>query len=212
MTKLNILTRTSNRPKAFKRNADSIKKQTYSNINHIVGTDDVDSFDYISAEGFENIVYFDRENLIKQDKSINPNTGPFSPHNLYMNELHKSIKDGWVMYLDDDDYIIDEGGIQEIMDVINSHDEDTIVYWRMVYSNGKHLPINMENQPPRIGGIGSPCFAFHSKYLEYATWDSWKCSDFRVVFRLSQHIPKHVWLPHNYVMIPSVGFGNRKDC
>jgi len=46
--KINILTRTSGRPNCFKRCVDSIKSQTYKNINHIVGADDDASYEYAS--------------------------------------------------------------------------------------------------------------------------------------------------------------------
>jgi hypothetical protein len=211
MQKLNILTRTSNRPIAFKRNAESVQKQTYMNINHIIGTDDKKSFDYIQEHGYEDIVYIDRQSILDNDTCVNPHTGPYSPHNLYMNEIQKSVTDGWIMYLDDDDYLVNETTIEEIMSVVNNSDEDTIIYWQMQYSDGRALPVTMNKKPPRIGGIGSPCFTFHSKYLKFAEWDSWKCSDFRVVHRLHQNIEKYIWIPKVYVKIPSIGLGNRKD-
>jgi glycosyltransferase involved in cell wall biosynthesis len=209
---INILTRTSNRPNGFKINVNSVKNQTYKNINHIVCTDDEPSINYIKEHEINDYILINREELIKNDNSINANTGRYSPHNLYFNEMTKKINDGWIMYLDDDDRFVDNTCVQQIVDLINQSDEDTIFYWRMVYSNGSFLPVDMSNnRNPVIGGIGSPCFTFHSKYKDLAIWDGWKCGDFRVIEKLHKKIPKKVWYPKNLVFIPSAGLGNKKD-
>jgi len=209
---INIITRTSGRPNAFKRCVNSIKEQTYQNINHIIITDDENNFGYIKENGYDNPYLVNREELIKNDKSIDPGTGPYSPHNLYFIEVKHLITDGWVMYLDDDDLFNKETALDEIKDIINNVDEDTIIYWQMVYENGMVLPqiINSKN-PPRIGGIGSPCFTFHSKWIKYAQWDGWKCSDFRVINSLHNKIKKFKFTPKPLVLIPKAGFGNKND-
>jgi glycosyltransferase involved in cell wall biosynthesis len=209
---INILTRTSNRPKGFKINRESVINQTYKNINHIVCTDDKNSVSYIKENGVEDFLLVDREELIKNDKSTDPKTGRYSPHNLYFNEMIKLVDDGWVMYLDDDDRFVDNTCVQQIVDLINKSDEDTLIYWRMVYSNGRYLPLDMSNnKKPILGGIGSPCFTFNVKYKSHILWDGWKCGDFRVIDKLHNTIPKKMWLPKNLVFIPSSGFGDKKD-
>ena len=82
----------------------------------------------------------------------------------------------------------------------------------MVYSGGKVLPLDMsKNKKPILGGIGGSCFTFNVKYKPYAIWDGWKCSDFRVINKLHNIIPKKVWIPKNFIYVPSAGLGNRKD-
>ena len=209
---INILTRTSNRPKGFRKNRESILTQTYKNINHIVCTDDENSIRYIKENGVNDFLLVDREDLIKNDKSVNPNTGRYSPHNLYFNEMIKLVNDGWVIYLDDDDRFVDNTCVQQIVDQINKSDEDTLIYWRMVYSNGRFLTLDMsKGKNPILGGIGGSCFTFNVKYKHLALWDGWKCSDYRVINKLHNIIPKKVWYPKNLVFIPSSGMGNRKD-
>jgi hypothetical protein len=209
---INILTRTSNRPNGFRKNRESILGQTYKNINHIVCTDDKDSIGYIEENGVTDYLLVNREELIQNDKSIDPKTGRYSPHNLYFNEMIKKVELGWVIYLDDDDRFVDNTSVEQIVNLINKSDEDTIIYWRMVYGNGHFLPLDMSNnQKPKIGGIGSPCFTFNVKYNEKIKWDGWKCGDFRVIETLHKIIPKKVWYPKNLVFIPSAGFGDRKD-
>jgi len=209
---INILTRTSGRPNAFKRCVESVSNQTYGNINHIIITDSNYNLEYINKYEFNDVCVVDREMAIKNDYSINPNTGKYSPHNLYFNGMKDKVKDGWMIYLDDDDYLSHDGIIGEVVDEINSVDIDTIIYWKMLYDNGNFLPrlINDLN-PPRIGGIGSPCFTVSTKWLKDIKWDGWKCADFRVIDALHKTLPKYKWVDKVVAIIPSAGFGFKKD-
>lgn len=209
---INIITRTSGRPNGFKKTTDSITGQTYGNINHIVCTDDIVNFDYIKSCGINNYHLIDREKLIKEDVNKDPGTGPYSPHNLYFNEIHEHILDGWVIYLDDDDTFTNNNCVDNIVKIINNVDEDHLIFWRMVYSNGNYLPkIINEKNPPTLSQIGGSCFTFHSKYLKYVKWDSWKCSDFRVINNLCKIVPKYVWYPENIIYVPRQGLGLKQD-
>ena len=88
---VNILTRTSGRPKYFKRCIESIKNQTYSNINHIVSVDDDKTEEYV-------------KNLTKNYIRVSKYDGniPFvdpvtkirraAPYNLYLNNFQIVIK------------------------------------------------------------------------------------------------------------------------
>ena len=209
---INILTRTSNRPNGFKKNVENIRKQTYKNINHIVCTDDKNSIPYIVENGCDDYILIDRDNLIKNDNYPNPHTGVYSPHNLYFNEMIKSVTSGWVIYLDDDDTFTGIDTVEKIVNVINQHSEDSIIYWRMIYPSGRVLPHDMsKGKNPMIGGIGGSCFTFHSKYKNDSKWDSWKCGDFRLIQKLHNKIPNKVWVPENFICVPMQGMGNKKD-
>lgn len=209
---INILTRTSNRPNGFKMNVECVKNQTYKNINHIVCTDDENSIKYITELGYKDFIFIDKEEMVINDNSINPNTGVFSPHNLYLNKMMEYVKTGWIIYLDDDDRFTELDVVEKIVNIINKYDEDHLIYWRMVYSDGKFLPIDMsDNKEPVINNIGGSCLTFNAKYKNFAVWDSWKCSDFRVIQQLHKHIPNKVWVPENFVFVPEQGMGSRMD-
>ena len=209
---INIITRTSNRPNGFERTVNSIKNQTYKNVNHIVCTDDLNSIEYIIQCGIENYHIIDRDELIKNDNNVDPKTGPYSPHNLYFNVIHEHITDGWVIYLDDDDIFVNNLVLEKLVKLINDSDENHIIFWRMVYSNGMYLPLTIDkSNPPKIGQIGGSCFTFHHKYIKYANWDSWKCGDFRVIDRLYKIIPNYIWYPEKLIYVSKQGFGLRKD-
>lgn len=209
---INIITRTSNRPNGFRKNIESIRSQTYENINHIICTDDEDSISYIEELGVKNYHKLEKRKSVKFKMSMGGKKFPHAPYNLYFNEMHKLISDGWIIYLDDDDVFYSEESVSKVVEVINDVDDDTMIFFKMMYSNGQELPeiVNASN-PPKLYEIGGSCFTFHSKYLNLATWDTWKCSDFRVINKLYNSIPKYFWFPEKIVYVPSIGLGQKKD-
>jgi glycosyltransferase involved in cell wall biosynthesis len=207
---INILTRTSNRPNAFYLNKSTIRSQTYKNIRHIVSVDDESTEEYVKLYPDTDYIFVNREKLIEDDISTNPNTGKYSPHNLYFNPLMREVKDGWVMLLDDDDRFANGKALETIVNSIP--DEDTMVIWQMRFPNGAALPpISVMDEPPILGLIGSPCVLFHSKYIGDTQWDGWKCGDFRFITSIYNKIPKKVIIPQILVTIGQIGDGDRKD-
>ena len=211
--KINILTRTSNRPIGFDKCAKSVSNQTYDYINHIVCYDNDDDLSYLNNHDGE-LVKIDRLEVIRKDTLPNPNNANFwpSPHNLYCNELLDSVKDGWIMFLDDDDMLMNDTVIEEI--VSNIVDEDTILIWQMRYPTGNMLPDSQSfrNKQIRLGGIGSPCFLFHSKWKDMARWDGYKCGDFRFLKVIYDKIPNSKWIEKPFIQLNNAGgHGKRKD-
>lgn len=210
---INILTRTSKRPKAFKKCRESIEQQTYTNINHIVSYDCDGDMAYLSKYNI-NTVKVDRELLIEKDQSEDPGTGPFSPHNLYCNVLLSKVKEGWVLFLDDDDMLAHKNVLREISKKIKTANEDTLFIWQMQYPNGKLIPGKdlIRNERIDLYNIGSPCFFFHSKYALKVKWDAWKCADYRFIKNLSHIIPNKIWIEKPYILLNNYGdLGNRND-
>jgi len=209
--KINILTRTSNRPNGFKICHDSIIKQTYNNINHIVSYDNDDDLYYLNQ--YSDIVKVKVKTKILDDKLDNKVTNySYFPYNLYCNELINKVEDGWIMFLDDDDMLIKNNCIEEITK--NILNEDTLFIWQMRYPNGVLLPDkqSFSNKNIRLGGIGSPCFLFHEKYRTFSKWDAYKCSDFRYLEKIYNIIPNKVWIEKPYIQLNNNGgFGKKED-
>jgi len=210
-----IITRTSNRPESHLRCVTSVKNQTYKTISHFHLCDNGnDIVKYVSKNvELNKIIEINSDDLKKQYNTPNPNTGKYSPHNLYFNYFQDNFlpSNSWVIYLDDDDYLIDENAIQKIVDVINKNDEDTLIFFKMNLM-GNIIPtiVNNENYP-RIGTIGSSCLTFNSKYKQYATWDEWKCGDYRVIEKLFKVIPKNVFIDEVIAVAEIANNGNKKD-
>jgi hypothetical protein len=207
---INILTRTSNRPVGFYNCRQSILKQAYKNIRQYVGYEDEADEIYLNEELINKV----KVNKYKGEVLINPEGYLHAPYNLYCNELLSHIEDGWILFLDDDDHLLHNKVIKEIVSEINKADEDTLFIWQMRYPNGKVLPTKKHFQTEHVefNHIGSPCFIFHSKYKEHAQWDHWKASDYRVINKLCEVIPKKKWIEKVYIQINNYGdYGKRND-
>jgi hypothetical protein len=209
---INILTRTSNRPNFFKINAESVKSQTYKNIKHIVSYDNDDDLNYLNKYEDITLVKINKLKLIEEDDSPNPKTGKYSPHNLYFNEMLKIVDDGWVLYLDDDDYFINEDCVLKIVEAINKNNEDTLIFWKFKLGDNLILPkIINKNNPPKLYNIGSCCVCFNFKHINIIKWDAWKCSDFRIINNLFNNVNKNYFINEVLVIAPTPGLGNRID-
>ncbi len=215
---INVLTRTSGRPNCFKEHVDSLREQTYKNINHIVCTDDKASEPYLKKEGVKDFIYIDREALINNDgseKAILASTKDYFPQNLYFNSpyLIDRATEGWVIYLDDDDRFATNTSVEDIANLIKQHNEDTLIYFQMYrHPSGQVLPANGWNLNPTSCGIGGSCFSFNVKYKKHAVWDNRKCSDFRVIQKLQAAIPHKAWEQKQFIYVRQDGIGLRKDC
>lgn len=207
---INILTRTSNRPNFFKRNVENVKSQTYKNVRHIVSYDNDNDLDYINRYSDLRLVKIDKDKLIREDNSPNPNTGKYSPHNLYLNEMLKVINEGWVIILDDDDVFSGEKSLEKIANHLTN--DDLMVIWQMNFINNTPLPpLNLLYGKPVIGNIGSPCFTFNIKNLGDTKWDGWKCGDFRFISDIYNKIENKIIIPEVLVGINHIGSGNKTD-
>jgi hypothetical protein len=198
--KINIITRTSNRPYEFLRCRESIINQTYKNINHVVICDNIDAAKY-SADHCDQLYILDKETVIKKYPYTDFGTGDFAPYNLYFNEVHHKLN-GWILYLDDDDYLIDNKALETMVSQINN--EDTLVIFKANFWNEFTIPNNFENYP-QINNVGGGTVLFHSKYV--IDWDCWKCADFRLIEKLHKAIPNHVYIDKCLVFVPKQGFG-----
>ena len=158
MEKINVITRTSNRPNGFDRNYHSIKSQTYKNINHIVIYDNPDDYtNYVSKYDGITVYGVDRQKLIDDYKGPIFYNKMFWPsyHNLYFNPVLKTIEQGWIIFLDDDDLFFDENSVQKIIDELKN--EDTLYIWKMLSAGHTVIPrqITFTMKKLELGNIGS---------------------------------------------------------
>lgn len=210
---INILTRTSNRPKGFKMCRESIENQTYKNIRHIVSYDDDKDLSYL--EGFSGMdiikVYPIQEKPTDAGERSN---FKFAPYNLYCNTLMEEVEEGWIIFLDDDDRLINDHAIEEIVNELNQVSKNTLLIWKMRYPDGKLLPPedHMDRGIIKMGHIGAPCFTFHSKHKGKAFWDCWKTGDFFFLRQLFQQMKHKKWIKKPYIQLNNSGnFGQRED-
>jgi cellulose synthase/poly-beta-1,6-N-acetylglucosamine synthase-like glycosyltransferase len=209
--KIYVLTRTSGRPNYFRENVESVKMQTYPNIEHIVCADDDESFEYASKL-VKNVIQVER----------NPKREEYgwmhSPYNLYCNKLMDQIKEpGWIMFLDDDDILADRDAIRDMVRQIEN--EDDMLIWRVKMPWGI-LPSRSFGHGVMLTDITSNSFLFHSKHVWAAQWDEVKEGDYRVAQKLSRLLNVK-WIdkvlcrvnnkPEAHKSSAGVGLGMRED-
>ncbi|OEK08843.1 hypothetical protein A8C32_00780 [Flavivirga aquatica] len=207
---INILTRTASRPIGFLRCHSSISNQTYKKTQHIVSYENDSDYNYIKGD---NIVPV-KVNKIEKSNKKSASGYIHAPYNLHCNKLLEQVKEGWVMFLDDDDNLLHNKVFKEIVDVLKNCNEETLLIWKMRYPDGRTLPEakNFKDESIQINKIGSCCFMFHSKYKDEIKWDEWKGSDFRFLNGISKKIPNKMWINRVYIQINNFGdFGKQND-
>lgn len=206
---INILTRTSNRPIGFLNCHQSIIQQSYKNFNHIISYDNDNDLNYINAFDLKKI----KVNKVTSDPEIKQSF-IYAPYNLYCNELLKEVKNGWILFLDDDDSLLHHKVLEEAVKLIKKMDNDTMIVWQIRYPNGKTLPLKKHFKQKKIelNHIGTSNILFHSKYKDLAKWDEWKGADFRFINVLFNQIPKKKWIEKVNIQINNYGdFGKQND-
>lgn len=180
---INILTRTSGRPNYFKRCRESVVNQTYSNIRHIVSVDDNNSVDYIKECEYIKVDKF--KGTIPPLKKRRP-----APYNLYFNDLHKVVNNGWILYLDDDDIFSSNNSVFKIAHSIKS--DDDLILWRVNFKR-KIVPEDAYfGKKPQINHFASNSFVYNCKFKH--NWGFYSGGDFDYISILWEKIPNKIWL------------------
>jgi len=170
---ISILIRTSNRPIYFAHCMDSIKAQTSNDYRVIVGNDANEFYchpdvAYPAARSTGRYLH-----LARGVKTLH------FPYNLYLNELMKEVKEGWVMVLDDDDMFACDDAIDMIL--AKCTDETKAVFWR-VNVGGRIVPKDFGR--PKVKDISMIGFCFHSKFAPLFRYDEYKQCDYRIADRI----------------------------
>jgi len=182
---INILVRTSGRPKFFEKCIESIKAQSYKNYKIHIAYDDKEDYKYIKKSiNLDDTILFCKKNV----NNLNSNF----PYNLYFNELYNNISKGWILFLDDDNKLINQNALSIISKHLN--DNNSLVIWKIKLFK-KIIPLDSFKDKPRLYDIDSANFSFHSMYKgKYGLWDGNKCADFRVAKLLYENLPQTKWV------------------
>ena len=202
---LNIILRTSGRPKAFRVCLKSIQVQTYPNINVVVVTDSIDGVHYTRGHNVRHIHL--------PDVKYNPEPheggeyGRSFKSNLYVNHVLQHIHEGYVMVLDDDDMFTSKDSARVIMENV---DENKLLVWKIDFID-RVIPGKSFGKKVTLYDIDSNCFAHHVKHKELTDWSEWKRADFRTANKLSENMPVK-WLDTVLTIIQKKpGNGARHD-
>lgn len=210
---VNILTRTSGRPKYFEKCIESIRNQTYPNINHLISVDDDESEEYVKKHTDN---YIRVERFKGNIPTVDPETKVrrAAPYNLYLNELRKEVKEGWIMFLDDDDIFLEDTAIEEMMTAATS--DDDLLIWKVRFPNGIIPPHKLfEKHMIALNHFSMIGFMYNKKHDNKAKFDYFSGGDFFFISQLAPKMPQSVWIDRVYTGIQRKnhmgGFGKKDD-
>jgi len=181
---INILTRT-HREDSFSKCLKSIEEQDYTNYRHLLCIDDDSSLSYIHERDH-----------IQVSRSPKKKFKHF-PYNLYFNQMYESIKDGWIIFLDDDDCFYSPESLKTLASSIKAvNNVDALFLWK-VWAPHRTDTIPNEghfSKKPKHGQITGQGFCFHKNHIDKAQWDDKRGSDFRVITKLYENLSHIEWI------------------
>jgi len=172
---INILIRNTYRPKYFQKCIKSVLSQSYNNYKIIMCYDDDNCLEYLND-------YMNHEKMeIFKVSDVDKTQEYF--YNLYCNELLEHVKDGWIIFLDDDDMFTNDNALLKISSIMKN--EDNILLWKVKLSENIIVyPRNINKI--NIQDITTCGLCFHSKFKDLSKWEAQRGSDwiyFEQLFR-----------------------------
>lgn len=219
--KVYVLTRTARRPLFFKEMFESVREQTHQNIEHLIVSDDPDSMSYLQGTSAINIpsLYsqFDPKEVCQRCKGPDGEscarapglTSPVErqrffdcfcdtgyPMNSYLDILHHRITQaGWVIYLDDDNLLMNKFSVSELL--AHAEGPDELLAFRSTLGRVTPSDYNFGKRVV-MGDFDASNFAFYSKHLRHAVWGRKRCGDFRAGASLAKHLPVR-WIDTSFI-------------
>ncbi len=193
---INILVRCHDRKQSLKRLWDSIEAQGYRNWRVIASYDNERTWKYLVPYRFEKVAVEPEPK--PKSRPYGDDYKGFLASNLYLNALADRVDRGYIMYLDDDDYLA-PGALSRIAKNLS---EDNVTLWRATSKTGKPIPSDENFGKIVAGDISGIAFAYHSKHKELARWEPWRRGDFRVIRNLSNHLTQ-TWINEELTKISS---------
>ena len=187
--KINILIRTSNRERCFRKCIKSILDQGYENYQVYICYDKDESLTYLRDYANDAWIRFFPISIESKEKY---------KFNLYCNELMDKVDDGFIMFLDDDDMLCHCRVFQMINDAL-SRDEESICVWKFLRPDKVIYPKDVTEI--KLGEITTSGFAFHSKHKMLSRWPDKQCGDYAFFSGLQEHLAVK---PFDYILTKTV--------
>lgn len=203
---LNVITRTSQRPKFFHKAYNSIQK--IPNVNHIVITDDPKNSDYVFK--YTNI---HKLILLNRDLYYSKHNHGASPYNEYLNHAITYLNpEDYFVILDDDDYF---PGPHRIHNLYKQNKQNDLIIWK-VRAAGGTVPYAKYFKNKRIvrANIAMPGFMMKKSLIEDFQFDSNSMGDYKIMSTIYPRAKNPLWV--NEVLASTTegqrqGKGERKD-
>jgi hypothetical protein len=134
-----------------------------------------------------------------------------APYNAYLNNLIDQVKGGWILILDDDDYLANDQVLENL--VKRLVDDNVIYFTRMRWPNGRIIPSDQNFMSQQIvrKDIGMPCFIFHAKHKHKVAFRPVKQGDFDFVSRLGTIVKRKCWIDMITTQIGNTGLYGKPE-
>lgn len=207
----NVLIRTSGRPNYFHDCIRSVLDQDYKNFRIIVGSDDADSRRYIQGHPCT-IVELKRRGPEPAEKPKGSEYGLYFPYNEYFNDMLSYVNTGFVIYLDDDDCLIDRFSLGKLANEISNRQSD-LVFWRVRFPE-KIVPSD-ENWLKKVPVCRDMSTIGYCHDIGVRpVWEPWKRGDYRVANFLFHNCSSVHWFDEQLTTLQREvqdGYGLRDD-
>lgn len=213
--KLTIITRTSARPNQFIRLVKSIAKQSYKNIFHLVLCDNPIAYKYASQTLIHHYHTIGIQFAINTVLRTSPNPGFY---NLYLNHGITQVNNGYILFVDDDDYLVNDTCIERFW----NHPKPGKGFYIIQYLRGeraKPKPLYFpkitykagDTFPIVLGKIGGSAVIFQPRHAQNARWDDKLGGDYRFIRQLAAN-NDYTFIPIPVVQAtPTGNKGNSND-
>lgn len=183
--KLTVVIRTHNRPGYFKRCIESVRAQTHKNIDIVVGVDNDESLQYVEPYNPTKIVMCQNRQRSGHDDF---------PANGYISNLVEGITDGYILILDDDNFIGDTTGVEQLFKQIDR--EWCIYIIRYRYPDGRLFPNDRQFAAKVVenGGIDWASCVFHARFKNVSKSRPVYNGDFYWINELVKYVKTTKWI------------------
>jgi hypothetical protein len=192
----------------FERCMQSIEAQVNApETNIIVSCDNSETLNYVVGYNCLRRKHPVNRPIMVTKQGVNMHPHFYTaPWNLYLNELIKCTKEGWVLILDDDDYLAHNNVLNEIWANVSTIITNTLLLTRMEWPTGRIIPGNdLFGKLPMRKHIGMPCFLWHTRQNSLVKFDGFRAGDFRMVLKLYNHIPNKILISNPIVKVGNTG-------
>lgn len=175
---INILTRTGRRPVYFSKLYQSIQQQSYRNIHHIISNDNP-KCNYLNDV---------RNKTNTSVLTVTRGDGD-GFYNIYLNQLASKAKNGWVIILDDDSYIINDSFIEELAkrcEVISPN--DVLIFQSYIFPHRRLIPKQHHFAQQKIERLDfdMACFCVHTSVFNHHKFTNKRMGDYNFMKRLEE--------------------------
>lgn len=175
---LSVMVRTHKRPKAVRECLNSLRAQTKRNFIVVLISD-------CKEDNVEKLVQ-EYPDLSFRIKHVEPLGYPGC--NLYFNQVRDSVNSDYIVFIDDDDKVVDENYF-EALEHIAIKENPGVIMSRLLFIKGRILPSERGwKNPPEQGYVSALNFCVRCSIYQKCDWPDKRYGDYHFIFQIYNSI------------------------